>query len=46
MKIRDIMTTDVELVHPDTTLRDAAQKMRDADTGFCRWVRTTGWSEP
>ena len=34
MKIRDIMTTGVELVHPDTTLRDAAQKMRDADTGF------------
>jgi CBS domain-containing protein len=34
MKIRDIMTTDVELVHPDTLLRDAAQKMRDADTGF------------
>ena len=34
MKIRDIMTTGVELVHPDTMLRDAAQKMRDADTGF------------
>ena len=34
MKIRDIMTTEVELVHPDMTLRDAAQKMRDADTGF------------
>jgi CBS domain-containing protein len=34
MKIRDIMTTDVELVHPDTLLRDAAQKMREADTGF------------
>jgi CBS domain-containing protein len=34
MKIRDIMTTEVELVHPDTLLRDAAQKMRAADTGF------------
>ncbi|EWY40313.1 inosine-5'-monophosphate dehydrogenase [Skermanella stibiiresistens SB22] len=34
MRIRDIMTTEVELVHPDTLLRDAAQKMRDADTGF------------
>ncbi|UEM22737.1 CBS domain-containing protein [Skermanella mucosa] len=34
MKIRDIMTTEVELVHPDTLLRDAAQKMRDVDTGF------------
>jgi len=34
MKIRDIMTKDVELIHPDTLLRDAAQKMREADTGF------------
>lgn len=34
MKIRDLMTRDVELVHPDTLLRDAAKKMRDADTGF------------
>jgi CBS domain-containing protein len=34
MKIRDLMTTDVELVHPDTLLRDAARKMRDANTGF------------
>jgi CBS domain-containing protein len=34
MKIRDIMTKDIELVHPDTLLRDAAQKMREADTGF------------
>lgn len=34
MKIRDLMTRDVELVHPDTLLRDAAKMMRDADTGF------------
>jgi CBS domain-containing protein len=34
MKIRDIMTSDVEIVSPDTPLRDAAQRMRDTDTGF------------
>jgi len=34
MKIRDIMTSDVETVSPDTPLRDAAQRMRDTDTGF------------
>ncbi|ACJ00812.1 MULTISPECIES: CBS domain-containing protein [Rhodospirillales] len=34
MQIRDIMTKDVELVNPGTTLKEAARKMRDADTGF------------
>jgi len=34
MKIRDLMTKDVELVNPTTTLQEAARKMRDADTGF------------
>jgi CBS domain-containing protein len=34
MKIRDIMTSDVEIISPDTPLRDAAQRMRDTDTGF------------
>lgn len=34
MQIRDIMTKDVELVNPSTTLKEAARKMRDADTGF------------
>ncbi|MFM2041873.1 MAG: hypothetical protein RLY86_449 [Pseudomonadota bacterium] len=34
MKIRDIMTRDVELVSPDTPLQEAARLMRDADTGF------------
>ena len=33
MNIRDIMTTQVELVGPDTSLAQAAQKMRDADIG-------------
>ncbi len=34
MKIRDIMTKDVELVSPDTALIEAARRMREADTGF------------
>lgn len=34
MQIREIMSKDVELVSPDTTLQEAARKMRDADTGF------------
>jgi len=34
MQIRDLMTKDIELVSPDTTLQEAARKMRDADTGF------------
>lgn len=34
MLIRDIMTTDVELVNPDIKMSDAAKKMRDLDIGF------------
>ena len=34
MKIREVMTETVELVDPDTVLRDAAQQMREAGTGF------------
>lgn len=34
MKIREIMTKDIEVVNPETSLRDAARMMRDADTGF------------
>ncbi|HEY0835534.1 MAG TPA: CBS domain-containing protein [Azospirillum sp.] len=34
MKIRDIMTKQVEIVTPDTSLKDAARMMRDADIGF------------
>lgn len=34
MKIREIMTEQVEIVGPDTSLRDAARMMRDADIGF------------
>ena len=33
MQLRDIMTTDVECVSPETTLREAAEKMRQLDVG-------------
>ncbi|HVF26563.1 MAG TPA: CBS domain-containing protein [Anaerolineales bacterium] len=34
MKLREIMTDHVEVIHPDDTLRTAAEKMRDRDIGF------------
>ena len=34
MKLREIMSSDVEVIHPDDTLQTAAQKMRDRDIGF------------
>jgi CBS domain-containing protein len=34
MKLKDIMTKEVEVVHPDDSLKDAAQKMRVRDIGF------------
>src|SRR5574341_1149086 len=34
MKLKDIMTKNVEVVHPDDTLKEAAQKMRVRDIGF------------
>lgn len=34
MKLNEIMTQDVEVVHPDDTLQTAARKMRERDVGF------------
>jgi CBS domain-containing protein len=34
MLIRDIMTHDVEAIHPDASLEDAARKMRTLDVGL------------
>ena len=34
MKLKEIMTQDVEVVHPDDTLQTAARKMRERDVGF------------
>lgn len=33
MKLRDVMTKGVEVVHPDSPLQEAAQKMRSLDVG-------------
>ncbi len=33
-KIRDIMSRDVEVVHPDDSVQEAAKKMRSRDVGF------------
>jgi CBS domain-containing protein len=34
MKIREIMTTNVECVSPETSITDLAQKMKTLDVGF------------
>lgn len=34
MKIKDIMTRDVEFIRPNDTIRSVAQKMRKRDVGF------------
>ena len=34
MKLNQIMTRDVEVIHPDDTLQTAAEKMRSRDIGF------------
>jgi CBS domain-containing protein len=34
MKLTEIMTSDVEIIHPDDTLQSAARKMRERDIGF------------
>ena len=33
MQLKDIMTTDVEVVRPDSSIADAARKMRSHDIG-------------
>jgi CBS domain-containing protein len=34
MKLKEIMTSDVEVLHPNDTLQTAARKMRERDIGF------------
>ncbi|MEW6402442.1 MAG: CBS domain-containing protein [Chloroflexota bacterium] len=34
MKLSEIMTTAVEVIHPDDSLQEAARKMRDRDIGL------------
>ena len=33
MKLKDIMSTEVEIVRPDASIQEAAQKMRSLDVG-------------
>jgi len=34
MKLKEIMTSEVEVIHPNDTLQTAARKMHDRDIGF------------
>lgn len=34
MKLSEIMTENVEVIHPEDTLQEAARKMRDRDVGL------------
>ncbi len=46
MEVREIMTRDVHVVHPDTTLQDAAIEMRKLDIGgipVCDGERLVGF---
>ena len=33
MQVREIMSTEVEVIAPETSIQEAARKMRDADVG-------------
>jgi CBS domain-containing protein len=33
MQVRELMSSDIEVIAPDTTIQDAARRMRDADVG-------------
>ena len=33
-QLKDVMSRDVKIIGPDTTIREAAQKMRDGDFGL------------
>lgn len=45
MKVRDILTKDPEVIHPDATICDAARKMKELDIGMlpvCNGDRLVG----
>ena len=45
MQLKEIMTRDVEVVHPEATLQEVARKMRDLDVGpipVCDGTRLQG----
>ena len=36
MQIKEIMTRELVVIRPDMVLREAAETMRDLDSGVCR----------
>lgn len=45
MQLKDVMTRDVEVIHPDATLQEAAQMMKALDVGplpVCDGARVVG----
>lgn len=46
MQCADLMKSDVECVSPETSIRDAARRMRDTNVGFLpvcdEWMRAVG----
>ena len=39
MKVSDVMTGEVEVVHPDATLREAAEKLKFSARGYHRILK-------
>ena len=45
MQVKEVMTPNVEVIHPDSTLQDAAEKMKTLDVGplpVCEGDRVVG----
>ena len=43
MKVNEIITHDPQVIHPETALIEAAQKMKSLDIACCPFVTGTGW---
>ena len=37
MQLRELMTRKVETIGPDQTVYEAAEKMKSANVGYCRY---------
>jgi CBS domain-containing protein len=42
MQLKDIMTANVEVIHPDAPLQEAAQKMAGLDVGPSQCAMASG----
>ena len=45
MQLREIMITDVEVIGPETSVSQAAQKMRSLDVGALPVANANSWWE-